>query len=149
LPLIFICEDNGIGISTKTPGGWVEASLKHRPGLKYVVCNGLDAVETYHKTRELAHWVRTQRKPAVLHMGCIRLYGHAGADVQSVYMAMSEIEAQEANDPLLHTARRLIDEAGLSRQTILDIYQDCEARVARVSEAATARPKLVTADERS
>jgi 2-oxoisovalerate dehydrogenase E1 component len=34
LPLLFVCEDNGIGISTKTPLGWIAASMKHRPGVK-------------------------------------------------------------------------------------------------------------------
>jgi 2-oxoisovalerate dehydrogenase E1 component len=33
MPLIFLCEDNGIGISTKTPGGWIGASFRDRAGL--------------------------------------------------------------------------------------------------------------------
>ena len=32
MPLLFVCEDNGIGISTKTPGGWIEATWARRPG---------------------------------------------------------------------------------------------------------------------
>ena len=24
MPLLFVCEDNGIGISVKTPRGWIE-----------------------------------------------------------------------------------------------------------------------------
>ena len=34
MPLLFVCEDNGIGISTKTPKGWIEATFSARPGLK-------------------------------------------------------------------------------------------------------------------
>ncbi|MDX1401829.1 MAG: thiamine pyrophosphate-dependent enzyme, partial [Kiloniellales bacterium] len=30
LPLVFICEDNGIGISTPTPKGWVRQSVEER-----------------------------------------------------------------------------------------------------------------------
>src|SRR5688572_7877908 len=28
MPLVFICEDNGIGISTRTPGGWIAANFR-------------------------------------------------------------------------------------------------------------------------
>jgi 2-oxoisovalerate dehydrogenase E1 component len=109
LPLLFVCEDNGIGISTKTPGGWVAATMGNRPGLRYVRCDGLDVVETHRIARDLADWVRRRRKPAFLHMNCVRLYGHAGADAQTAYLTKEEIEAEEANDPLLHSARALID----------------------------------------
>jgi 2-oxoisovalerate dehydrogenase E1 component len=42
LPLLFVCEDNGIGISTKTPKGWIEAGFANRPGLRYFSADGLD-----------------------------------------------------------------------------------------------------------
>ena len=32
MPLLLVCEDNGIGISTKSPAGWVEANLAAKPG---------------------------------------------------------------------------------------------------------------------
>ncbi len=46
LPLLFVCEDNGIGISTKTPKGWVAANYRNRPDLKYFYADGLDMFET-------------------------------------------------------------------------------------------------------
>jgi len=144
LPLVFICEDNGIGISTKTPGGWVEASVASRPGLTYFRYNGLDVVETYAVARQVAAFTRTRRRPAFLHMACVRLFGHAGPDAQSAYLAKEEIEATEANDPLLHTASRLITEGTLTPDDIIDLYNATGARTARAAEAAIARPKLHT-----
>jgi len=47
LPLLFVCEDNGIGISVKTPKGWIAANFAHRPGLRYMACDGLDIYDTY------------------------------------------------------------------------------------------------------
>ena len=32
LPLLLVCEDNGIGISVRTPGGWIEAAYAHLVG---------------------------------------------------------------------------------------------------------------------
>ncbi len=31
LPLIFICEDNGIGISVPTPSSWITSQFSARP----------------------------------------------------------------------------------------------------------------------
>jgi hypothetical protein len=35
LPVLFVCEDNGIGISVRTPGGWIGAQYSDRVGLEY------------------------------------------------------------------------------------------------------------------
>ena len=133
LPLLFVCEDNGIGISTKTPTGWIAATFQNRPGLKYFHCNGLDIFETFRVAEEAAHYVRTRKKPAFLHVKTIRLYGHAGADVPTTYLSREEVEAEEANDPLLHSVR-LLDQAGaLSPEQALAIYEETNARVVRVA----------------
>jgi len=145
LPLLFVCEDNGIGISTKTPTGWIAATFQNRPGLKYFHCNGLDIFDTFRVAQEAAHYVRTRKKPAFLHVKTIRLYGHAGADVPTTYLSREEVEAEEANDPLLHSVR-LLDQAGaLTIGQALAIYTETNARVARVAGEAVTRPRLKTA----
>ncbi len=142
LPLLFICEDNGIGISTKTPKGWIETSMEHRPGIKYFRANGLDIYEAHAVAQEAAEYVRTRRKPAFLHLKTVRLYGHAGADVPTTYLSKAEVESDEANDPLLHSVH-LLDQAGaLSPEQALSIYQDTCARVDRVAVEAVKRPHL-------
>lgn len=147
LPLMMVCEDNGIGISVPTPKGWVAASMQTRPGILYEACNGLDLVETFVKARALADWIRTRRKPGFLHVSTVRLYGHAGADVEAVYRSKSEILAQEANDPLLHTSARLIAEGAASRDDILFIYHKLEAETESRAEEAVKRPKLHSAEQ--
>jgi len=147
VPMIFLCEDNGIGISTKTPRGWVEASISSRPGLEYVSCNGLDVVDTYAAAREAQRIARARKKPVFLHMSCIRLYGHAGPDVQTAYLDTAEVEAQEANDPLLHTARRLVENGVMSSAEILSLYKAEEERVARAAGHVIKRPKLKTSKD--
>ena len=147
LPLLFVCEDNGIGISTKTPTGWIAASFQNRPGLKYFHCNGLDIFETFRVAEEAAHYVRTRKKPAFLHVKTIRLYGHAGADVPTTYLSRDEVEAEEANDPLLHSVRLLAQSGALTPDQALAIYNETNARVARVAAEAVTRPRLKTASD--
>lgn len=142
LPLLFICEDNGIGISTKTPKGWIEAGFSNRPGLAYFAGDALDMFDAYRAAVKAAHYVRTRRKPAFLHLRTIRLYGHAGADVPTTYLSRDEVEADEAQDPLLH-AVRLLDAAGvIPPSEALAIYTDTAARVTRVAAQAVTRPRL-------
>lgn len=145
LPLLFVCEDNGIGISVKTPRGWVGENFKNRPGLKYFSANGLDLYETYAVARAAADYVRTRRKPAFLHLRTVRLYGHAGADMPTTYMSKDEVEAEEANDPLLHSVRLLHEAGALSPPEALAIYQETCARTDRVAAEAIQRPKLADA----
>ncbi|MEH6649073.1 MAG: thiamine pyrophosphate-dependent enzyme [Motiliproteus sp.] len=142
LPLVFICEDNGIGISTSTPDGWINANFHQRPGLHYLYCDGLNLIDTFRAAREADRLARCYRQPVFLHMGCVRLLGHAGSDAEVAYRSRAQIEANEAQDPLLHSARLLIEQGGMSAGQILDLYRDTGERVARVAELAIQRPKL-------
>jgi len=140
LPLLFICEDNGIGISTKSPSGWVTSSLAHRPGLTYFAGDGCDLWDAYRATSQAAAFVRTHRKPAVLHLRTVRLYGHAGADVATSYLPRAEVEADEANDPLLRTAAGLIA-MGMRPDDVCGIYSDALDRTRReAADVAKAAP---------
>ena len=145
LPLLFVCEDNGIGISVKTPKGWIAANFANRPGLAYYLCNGLDIYDTYRVTQQAAEFVRSRKRPAFLHMRTVRLYGHAGADVPTTYLARAEVEAEEAQDPLLHSVRLLSEAGALSLGDALNIYTDTCDRVVRVAAEAVTRPHLKSA----
>ncbi|WP_264211686.1 thiamine pyrophosphate-dependent enzyme [Leisingera thetidis] len=147
LPLLFVCEDNGIGISVKTPKGWIEASMAGRPGIRYFKADGLDIYNTYAVAQEAAEYVRTRKKPAFLHLRTVRLYGHAGADVPTTYMSKAEVEADEANDPLLHSVRLLAEAGALQPADALKIYQETCARVERIRAEAVKRPHLKTAED--
>lgn len=145
LPLLFVCEDNGIGISTRTPSGWIAANFAHKPGLKYFTANGLDLYETYAVSRAAAAYVRRHRKPAFLHLGLVRLYGHAGSDMQQTYLSKSVFEGWEGQDPLLHSARLLIEKGVLTADQALSIYTETEAQCTRVAADVIKRPRLKTA----
>jgi 2-oxoisovalerate dehydrogenase E1 component len=144
MPLVFLCEDNGIGISTRTPRGWIAASFQDREALKYIHCSGLDLVDSWRGAQAAARYARTERKPVFLHMDCVRLYGHAGSDMQSAYLSKALIEADEERDPLLYSAALLVEQDALSESDILDIYNETEATLARIAEQAIARPRLTS-----
>jgi 2-oxoisovalerate dehydrogenase E1 component len=147
MPIVFLCEDNGIGISVRTPGGWIAANFAHRPALQYISCDGADINDAMRGCTEAVNYARARRKPVFLHMQTVRLMGHAGADVELSYAPIAQIEAAEANDPLLHSARILFEQAGMSGADIVARYEDMRARVERVALDALAKPRLQTASE--
>ncbi|MBI2382455.1 MAG: MFS transporter [Gammaproteobacteria bacterium] len=147
MPLVFLCEDNGLGISVPTPPGWIENSMRARAGIEYLACNGLDPLDTYRAASRAAAIARRQKKPVFLHLRCVRLLGHAGADAQQAYLSAEQIAAAERDDPLLHGAARLLHLGLLSADEVLNLYRDTGARVRAVAEEAIKRPKLLRADE--
>jgi 2-oxoisovalerate dehydrogenase E1 component len=142
MPIIFLCEDNGIGISVRTPGGWIEANFSRRPALNYVQCDGVDMLDALRGCAKAVHIARTRRRPVFLHMRTVRLMGHAGADIEASYAALESIEANEAQDPLLHSARILLQHAGFTREEIVARYEEMRQRVERVAAEALTKPRL-------
>ena len=133
LPLLLVCEDNGLGISVPTPAGWVAASMSGRAGLAYRVADGLDLVDTWRAARAAAAEVRWTRRPVFLHLRCVRLYGHAGADLETVYRTPAAIAADEADDPLLHSARIVIESGGLTADEVVDLYEEVDEEVSKAA----------------
>lgn len=142
LPIVFLCEDNGIGISVKTPDGWVAANYSNRPGLRYVQGDGRDIVDAVRVAREAEHCVRRARVPVFLHLRTVRLMGHAGSDLEAGYRDKADIEREADNDPLLHSTRRLIEAGVASLDDVKILYNETSARVLRTMEAACERPKI-------
>lgn len=147
MPIVFICEDNGIGISVSTPTGWIESQYANRPGLHYIQCDGLNLFDTYMKAQEAIQFARNRRKPVFLHMKCVRMLGHAGSDVEMSYHDMNRIERAEFNDPLLHSARLAIEHGLASADDILGMYKGLESQIAAIGEYAKTRPKYLKREE--
>lgn len=147
MPVLFICEDNGLGISVRTPTGWIENNWSGRPDLRYFKADGLDLANAYDvATAAVAH-CRRRRAPTFLHLRTVRLLGHAGSDVETAYRERHEIEAVEASDPLVLSCRTAIERGLASPAQLLESYQQIRARVVAASREAASRAPLRSAAE--
>ena len=146
LPILFVCEDNGIGISVRTPQGWVEASAR-RPGIAYFAADGCDLASAYDAAVRAVEHVRSRRSPAFLHLSTVRLMGHAGSDVESAYRTQREIRADLARDPLLGTARLLVAAGLATPDELLGRYDPAREHVLRIALESTRSPRLASAEE--
>lgn len=144
---MFICEDNGIGISVPTPSSWIKSSVSSRPGIHYIECDGLNIADVFAKAQEADYLARVKKQPVFLHMRCVRLLGHAGSDIESQYNTQEEIEQREANDPLLHTAGILYREGWMSLQAMVELYQDNRALIEAKALEAIREPRMSSAEE--
>ncbi|HXF98930.1 MAG TPA: thiamine pyrophosphate-dependent enzyme [Gaiellaceae bacterium] len=147
LPLLLVCEDNGLGISVPTPAGWVETVLRSRPGLRYEQTEGADPAEVLDVSRDLAAWVRERRRPAVLHLRTVRYLGHAGADAEIAYRTPQAIRADYERDPLLGTARWLVASGRYTGETLAADYLAERERVRQLALEAATHPQMSTAEE--
>jgi 2-oxoisovalerate dehydrogenase E1 component len=147
LPLLLVCEDNGLGISVPSPAGWVEGALRARAALRVEQAEGDDPVGVLGATRELAEWVRHTRRPAVLHLRTVRYLSHAGADVETAYRPAAAIRADYARDPLLATGRLLVSSREATGEELAADYLESREEVRALALEAMRHPQLRTAEE--
>ena len=146
MPILFLCEDNGIGISVDTPKGWIEDTYSNQTQLRYFRAEGtLD--EVFDACSAAVDYCRSTRSPTFLHLATTRLWGHAGSDVETSYRTIDEIEAIEAQDPLLANARHLVDTGAADPAELLALVRETRERVTATADEAARRPKLVTRAE--
>jgi 2-oxoisovalerate dehydrogenase E1 component len=146
-PVLFVCEDNGLGISVPTPAGWIQAAYGSRPGLPYYAADGADPVAAWSTIQAAVEQVRSRRTPAFLHLRTVRFLGHAGSDAEISYRTRREIEADYGRDPLLGTARALLATGEVEPAEVLARYDASRAQVEAEAAELTGARQLGSATE--
>ncbi|MFT3762729.1 MAG: thiamine pyrophosphate-dependent enzyme [Pseudoxanthomonas sp.] len=143
-PVLFVCEDNGIGISVKTPGGWIGRNFRDRADLDYFHADGLDLAAGYADVQRAVEHCRTTRRPTFLHLRTTRIMGHAGTDFEIEWRSIEELCAVEATDPLLRSAAIALESGLYSKEELLALYEGIRKRCFAAAEEADRRPKIET-----
>jgi 2-oxoisovalerate dehydrogenase E1 component len=146
MPILFVCEDNETGISVPTPEGWIASTFGHLEHLRYDLAEG-EIDEVWDTVADVVRFVRGARRPAFLHLRTVRLWGHAGSDAEQSYRSPEEIAQNEARDPLLRNARRMIEAGAATPGQLQAMLADTRERVMAAAEEATRRPRLETTEE--
>ena len=141
-PVLFVCEDNGIGISVKSPGGWIERNFSERRDLDYFYADGLDLASGYADVERAVEHCRRTRRPTFLHLRTTRIMGHAGTDFEIEWRSIEELVALEAGDPLLRTAAIALESGLLGKDELLARYETIRAKCFAAADVADHRPKL-------
>ena len=147
VPVVYVCEDNGLGISVHTPNGWVEANFKNREGLDYFQADGLDVIDSFAVVKEAIEHCRKTRRPVFLHLKLSRLLGHAGTDMETEYRSIHAIENDEAKDPLLLTAKTVLEAGLLTAKEVFADYITIRNKMRTAALEAAKTPKLENAQD--
>ncbi len=123
LRLLLVCEDNGLGISTRTPDGWIEATLAGRPGIAYHSVDGTRPAQALDILDDVVAEIRATCRPAIVRLRTVRFMGHAGSDAEIAYRSRAQIEADYAADPILATAATLVAVGELTAEQIIERYE--------------------------
>lgn len=146
LPILIVCEDNGIGISTRSPTGWVARALSRYGAIAYVEIDGADPYEAVTAARRAADVVRTTRRPVAIRLRTVRFGGHAGSDAEIAYRSRSEISGDYPRDPVLGTARMLVTAGVLTVDEVRSRYESMRTTVMSEAESMLRTPRLDSAD---
>ena len=136
LPLLLICEDDTAG--DPGPDGWTAAVLRGRPGLRYSFADGCDLAAAYDAAAEAVAFVRTERRPAILHLSTVHLLGQPGDP---------EPGGGLSRDPLVGTARLLVEAGLYGPDEVITRYDEVGWQVRKAAEEVLGEPKLASAAE--
>lgn len=147
LPLLLLCEDNGLGISVRSPDGWLECRLSTLPNIRYFFAAGEDLSATHSTMAEAVAYVRSSRRAAVVHLKTQRLLGHAGSDVDTTYRTPRELETLIAADALPRAGLSLVAANAASPAQILALDDAARARVDAQADLARNAPRLTSREQ--
>jgi 2-oxoisovalerate dehydrogenase E1 component len=147
MPVLFCCEDNGLGISVRTPSDWVQTAWSHRPHLRYFGADGTDIAGAFDAAAAAAEHVRESRRPAFLHLRCVRFLAHAGTDAEIGYRSQAELADELARDPLVHCARLLVQTRIAQPHELIAKYDEIATQVRELADEAATHRRLSSASE--
>ncbi|MFQ5513767.1 MAG: thiamine pyrophosphate-dependent dehydrogenase E1 component subunit alpha [Myxococcota bacterium] len=146
LPVLFVCEDNGLAIHSpaRTRHGY-ESLARVVSSFRCQVreSDTADALEIAELTREVLHVQAETGQPTLLHLHCYRFVEHVGPaedrSFELAYRDREEFEAWKRRDPLTVLRARLCSE-GIDEATLSQLEQQVEAQLRASRERARQAP---------
>ncbi len=142
LPVIYVCEDNGFAMSTRSARSTALDQLADRAvgfGFPGVTVDGMDAVATYEVISVAVERARAGLGPTLVVASCHRYEGHSVGDAQD-YRDGEEDAAWRERDPVAALRRRLVAAGTLTDQAADGIEAEESRRIAVAIDAADAAP---------
>ncbi len=123
LPVIFIIENNGYGLSTPTNEQYNCKNLADRGigyGIESHIVDGNNIIEVYSKISSLAAKMRKKPRPVLIEFKTFRIRGHEEASGVK-YVPKKMIKEWKEKDPILNYESFLIDSKLLTDEDIKEI----------------------------
>lgn len=149
LPVIFIIENNGYGLSTPTNEQYRCAQLVDRAkgyGMEGVKIDGNNVLEVYHTVKAFAEDLRENPRPVLIECMTFRMRGHEEASGVK-YVPQELFTDWEQKDPLKNYETYLLEQQIIDENLILQTRSDNTAYINSEIEKAFAEPEPLANEE--
>lgn len=144
LPVIFVIQDNGYGISVpkkdQTASRKVADNFSGFKNLKIIHCNGKDVFDSMNAMSEAREYAITTRNPVIVHANCVRIGSHSNSDKQTLYRDENELAYVKEADPLQKFRRMLIRYKRLTEDELKNIEENVKKELNAAHRKALAAP---------
>ena len=140
LPVIFVIENNGYGLSTPSNEQFRCKSFADKAigyGIEGVTVDGNNVVKVYETVKQLAESIRETPRPIILECITFRMRGHEEAS-GTKYVPKELFDVWGKKDPVNNYERFLITEGVLSEENIESIRADIKKEIDNGLEIAFA-----------
>jgi 2-oxoisovalerate dehydrogenase E1 component len=123
LPVIFVVENNGYGLSTPTTDQFRCEQIADKAkgyGMEGITINGNNIIEVFETISRLAEDIRRNPRPVLVECMTFRMRGHEEAS-GSKYVPQDLIDHWATKDPLNNYEKLLLDEGILTQEKIEDL----------------------------
>lgn len=154
LPVIFVIENNGYGLSTPTNEQYKCKQLADRAigyGMEGIRIDGNNILEVYHTISQKAEEIREHPRPILIECATFRMRGHEEAS-GTKYVPQELFDQWKTKDPLENYANYLLIEKVISYEDIDAFKKEYSTAIAHDIELAfnepepTANPQQELAD---
>ena len=144
LPVIFVIQDNGYGISVpkseQTANRKVAENFSGFKNLKIIYCNGKDVFDSMNAMTEAHEYARETRNPVIVQANCVRIGSHSNSDKHTLYRDENELEYVKDADPLMKFRRMLLRYKRLTEEELQQIEADAKKELSAANRKALAGP---------
>jgi 2-oxoisovalerate dehydrogenase E1 component len=130
LPMLFLVEDNGYGISMPTRKNNPLALNILEPD-NWSRLEGQDVQQVYDATAEAFEKIRAGGGPFFFWIRMERLSSHTSSDDQKLYRSAEELQALEKSDPLKYWKDQLIQESVITAEEFARLDNEVKERIRR------------------
>ncbi len=144
LPVIFVFQDNGYGISVpkkdQTANRKVADNFSGFQNLRIIHCNGKDVFDSMNAMTEAREWAIANQMPVIVHANCVRIGSHSNSDKHTLYRDENELAYVKEADPLVKYRRMLLRYKRLSEEELKQIEDEAKKELSAANRKAMAAP---------
>lgn len=144
LPVIFVIQDNGYGISVpkkdQTANRKVADNFVGFKNIKVIHCNGKDVFDSMNAMTEAREYAIANRTPVIVHANCVRIGSHSNSDKQTLYRDENELAYVKDADPLLKYRRMLLRYKRFTEDELKEIEAAAKKDLSAANRKAIAAP---------